>query len=205
MSDIKMISLPIDEYQKLDAIRDERDRFKAEVDEAHVDCIRLQQEINCLRMKPCQLPDCVEVRERFSISGDESNKLYLKVADERDRLKAELGEADEALAAAQAEGGGLIQKLAKLKAELASYKKDWELQTKQLVDVATEGIKYRALCEKMREAFGSLVNFSPLTEIGNFFFCRYCKSHLAGSIVHKKTCIYAKAKEVLDAKGEGKP
>ena len=30
MTDIKMISLSIDEYQKLDAIRDERDRLKAE-------------------------------------------------------------------------------------------------------------------------------------------------------------------------------
>ena len=62
MSDIKMISLPIDEYQKLDSIRDERDRLKAELSEAHVDCIRLQQEINCMRMEPCQLPKCVSHR-----------------------------------------------------------------------------------------------------------------------------------------------
>jgi hypothetical protein len=33
------------------------------------DCIRLQQEINCLRMEPCLLPKCVEARaevERLS-------------------------------------------------------------------------------------------------------------------------------------------
>lgn len=36
----------------------ERDKLKRELEEAHVDCIRLQQEINCLRMEPCQLPKC---------------------------------------------------------------------------------------------------------------------------------------------------
>lgn len=29
-----------------------------------VDCINLQQEINCLRMEPCQLPRCVALKAR---------------------------------------------------------------------------------------------------------------------------------------------
>jgi hypothetical protein len=29
------------------------------------DCIRLQQEINCLRMEPCQLPHCVKERDEY--------------------------------------------------------------------------------------------------------------------------------------------
>ena len=39
MSDIKMISLPIDEYQKLDAIRDECDRLKAELEKTQMSLI----------------------------------------------------------------------------------------------------------------------------------------------------------------------
>lgn len=89
MSDInKMISMTLDKYHQLynecdtlktnlaDALRavntqtdlyrgvlvtlaQERDAFGKEEAELKTDCIRLQQEINCLRMKPCQLPDCV--------------------------------------------------------------------------------------------------------------------------------------------------
>ena len=40
-------------------LESERDTLKA-------DCIRLQQEINCLRMEPCQLPKCVQEQARGS-------------------------------------------------------------------------------------------------------------------------------------------
>ena len=37
-----------------------------EICEARMDCIRLQQEINCLRMEPCQLPECVKTRAELA-------------------------------------------------------------------------------------------------------------------------------------------
>jgi len=39
--------------------------LRGDLEEAHVDCIRLQQEVNCLRMEPCQLPKCVEMQKEF--------------------------------------------------------------------------------------------------------------------------------------------
>jgi hypothetical protein len=36
--------------RSIDALRNERDKLKAELKEAHIGCIRLQQEINMLRM-----------------------------------------------------------------------------------------------------------------------------------------------------------
>lgn len=38
-------------------------KLRTELAEAHDDCIRLQQEINCLRMEPCQLPACAKARK----------------------------------------------------------------------------------------------------------------------------------------------
>jgi hypothetical protein len=35
------------------------------VAEINIDRIRLQQEINCLRMSPCQLPGCIEIRDQM--------------------------------------------------------------------------------------------------------------------------------------------
>lgn len=46
-----------------DAFGKRETELMAELSEAHADCIRLQQEINCLRMEPCQLPKCVELQE----------------------------------------------------------------------------------------------------------------------------------------------
>ena len=51
--------------RNLDEVSAERDALNVELQEAHVDCIRLQQEINCLRMDPCQLPHCVKERDRY--------------------------------------------------------------------------------------------------------------------------------------------
>lgn len=47
-----------------EAVTKERDALKADLQEAYDDCIRLQQEINLLRMEPCQLPRCVALKAR---------------------------------------------------------------------------------------------------------------------------------------------
>lgn len=54
----------------------ERDKLKAELAKAHNDCIQLQQEINCLRMEPCQLPHCEKLKARSD--GLEKHMEYYK-------------------------------------------------------------------------------------------------------------------------------
>lgn len=73
-----------------------------ERDALRVDCMRLQQEINCLRMEPCQLPHCVKDRDALRAelvainkgakTTSEINKLAVakitELEKDRDRLKA---------------------------------------------------------------------------------------------------------------------
>lgn len=83
----------------------ERDRLKVEVKEAHMDCIRLQQEINCLRMEPCQLPACEKNQrdiEKMKLSQPTSE--WIK---DRDAWKAKADELARDLAVAKLEILGL--------------------------------------------------------------------------------------------------
>lgn len=77
----------------------ERDRLKAEVEEAHGDCVRLQQEINMLRMEPCQLPHCISeisrlkaqfvgLKDHYIKTNNEASTQRLALAEEVERLKA---------------------------------------------------------------------------------------------------------------------
>ena len=53
-------------------------------------CIELQQEINCLRMEPCQLPHCVQEREKLKALLDmEKNESYAWKG-KYEQVKAEL-------------------------------------------------------------------------------------------------------------------
>jgi seryl-tRNA synthetase len=68
----------------------DRDRLAADLREAHADCIRLQQEINCLRMEPYQLPKCVALATEMSRLKSEAlndAKNLATVCEERDHWR----------------------------------------------------------------------------------------------------------------------
>lgn len=61
--------------------------IRAEMDKTNEACTRLQQEINCLRMEPCQLPHCIQAiaeakKEAYSDAANEVNSyIYEKGLD----------------------------------------------------------------------------------------------------------------------------
>lgn len=86
--------------EKAGVLEADRDRLRAEVEEAHADCIRLQQEINMLRMEPCQLPTCVKTRAEVESWDNEysvSAIAYGRVAKECDAWKAKAERMEQAI------------------------------------------------------------------------------------------------------------
>lgn len=93
------------------AVNTQTDLYRAslaEIDALKEDCIRLQQEINCLRMDPCQLPYCVGERDKLkaeleAYKGYETwdhDGMQEQLEDykaDRDRWKALAGKMAEAL------------------------------------------------------------------------------------------------------------
>lgn len=76
-----------------------------EIDQLEIDCIRLQQEINCLRMEPCQLPACEKNQrdiEKMKLSHPTSE--WIK---DRDAWKVKADELARDLAVAKLEILGL--------------------------------------------------------------------------------------------------
>ena len=53
--------------------------LEAELKEAHIVCAERQQEINCLRMEPCQLPKCVTERDNLKAKIDLSVKGFERI------------------------------------------------------------------------------------------------------------------------------
>lgn len=80
---------------------DQYQGLKAEQDSLKVAIIELQQEINCLRMEPCQLPACVKDRDRLRAElafakewkelGTEKGRLIDKIFSDRDKWREMAG------------------------------------------------------------------------------------------------------------------
>lgn len=82
--------------------------------------------------------------ERDRLKTDSMNLVYAK--EEIDRLKAELGETNEALAACQAEGGGWKSKAEKL--------------DKQLMNIWKVSDGWQSRCKKLAEALRGIITWS---------------------------------------------
>jgi hypothetical protein len=109
------------------------------------DCQRLQQEINCLRMEPCQLPKCVELQR-------ELDKVITTLGTERDTF----GKIETELAM---ENGKLQREVERLKAdyagmlELATAKIKGPLNSIETINkLQVERDRWRTLVEELEKA-----------------------------------------------------
>lgn len=108
------------EIEEMDFVyREQIKALQAQLEKERVDCIRLQQEINCLRMEPCQLQHCLEQRADW-------NKREAELRVELDSLTKESSRWYDGWAQAQADRDAWRQIASKMQEALSWISEEYE-------------------------------------------------------------------------------